>query len=50
VLGVGGIVTDPKTRGGVDTVVLEVDEQHEASVHDPRRILWGAAMATLVWE
>jgi hypothetical protein len=33
----------------LDTVVLEVDEKHKASVHDPRRILWGTAMAALVW-
>jgi hypothetical protein len=33
----------------LDTVVLEVDEKHKASVHDPRRILWGTVTAALVW-
>jgi hypothetical protein len=33
----------------LDTVVLEVDEKHKASVHDPRRILWGTVSAALVW-
>jgi uncharacterized membrane protein (DUF2068 family) len=33
----------------LDTVVLEVDEKHKASVHDPRRVLWGTVTVTLVW-
>ena len=33
----------------LDTVVLEVDEKHKASVHDPRRVLWGTVSAALVW-
>jgi len=33
----------------LDTVVLEVDEKHKASVHDPRRIFWGTVSAALVW-
>jgi uncharacterized membrane protein len=33
----------------LDTVVLEVDEKHKATVHDPRRILWGTVSAALVW-
>jgi len=33
----------------LDTVVLEIDEKHKASVHDPRRILWGTVSAALVW-
>jgi len=33
----------------LDTVVLEVDEKQKATVHDPRRILWGTVSAALVW-
>jgi uncharacterized membrane protein (DUF2068 family) len=33
----------------LDTVVLEVDEKHKASAHDPRRIRWGLVTVTLVW-
>ena len=33
----------------LDTFVLEVDEKHKTSVHDPRRILWGTLTAALVW-
>jgi uncharacterized membrane protein (DUF2068 family) len=33
----------------LDTVVLEVDDKHKASVHDPRRVLWGTVTAALVW-
>jgi len=40
-----------RTQGDelLDAVVLEVDEKHKASVHDPRRILWGTVTAALVW-
>ena len=33
----------------LDTVVPEVDEKQKASVHDPRRVLWGTVTAVLVW-
>ena len=33
----------------LDTVVLEIDKNHKASVRDPRRILWGTVTVTIVW-
>jgi uncharacterized membrane protein len=33
----------------LDTVVLEVDEKHRASTHDPRRVWWGTWTAAIVW-
>jgi hypothetical protein len=56
-----GRKTAAKTRSGLegrlraqgdellDTVVLEIDKKHKASVRDPRRILWGTVTVTIVW-
>src|SRR5512133_1089699 len=43
--------TQVKAQGDdhLDTVVLEVDEKHKASTHDPRRVLWGTLGASFVW-
>jgi hypothetical protein len=33
----------------LDTVVLQVNAKHKASVHDPRRVVQGTLTATLTW-
>jgi uncharacterized membrane protein len=33
----------------LDSVVVEVDAKHRASVHDPRRVVQGTLTATLTW-
>jgi hypothetical protein len=33
----------------LDTVVLQVNPKHKASVHDPRRVVQGTLTATLTW-
>jgi hypothetical protein len=43
--------TQLRSRGDdvVDTVVLQVDKKHRASVYDPRRVLAGTLTPTVTW-
>src|SRR5215469_8299231 len=46
-----GLDAQLKSQGAalLDTVVLQVDAKHKASVHDPRRVVQGTLTAFLTW-
>jgi membrane associated rhomboid family serine protease len=46
-----GLDAQLKAQGDalLDTVVLQVNAKHKASVHDPRRVVQGTLTATLTW-
>ncbi|HEY7010478.1 MAG TPA: hypothetical protein VH395_16125 [Jatrophihabitantaceae bacterium] len=46
-----GMAAQVKSRGSalLDSVVLQVNAKHRASVHDPRRVVQGTLTATLTW-
>lgn len=46
-----GLDAQLKSQGDVllDSVVLEVNAKHQASVHDPRRVVQGTLTAALTW-
>jgi hypothetical protein len=46
-----GLDAQLKSQGDalLDTVVLQVNAKHKASVHDPRRVVQGTLTAFLTW-
>jgi hypothetical protein len=46
-----GLDTRLKARGAalLDSVVVQVNAKHKASVHDPRRVVQGTLTAALTW-
>lgn len=47
----GGLIDEVQAQGDglLDTVVLEVDKNHKATTHDPRKVLAGTITAAIVW-
>ena len=46
-----GLTDRLRTQGDqlLDTIVLQVDGKHKATTHDPRKVMWAAVTAGLVW-